>query len=55
MFSGIVEALGKVAELRDEPPGCTLVIREPKIAEPHAVLAVAAGFLRAELREGRQG
>ncbi len=32
MFSGIVEALGTVAELRDEPPGCTLVIREPKIA-----------------------
>ncbi len=32
MFSGIVEALGQVAELRDEPPGCTLVIREPEIA-----------------------
>ena len=32
MFSGIVEALGTVAELRSEPPGCTLVIREPKIA-----------------------
>ncbi len=32
MFSGIVEALGQVAELRDEPPGCTLVIREPTIA-----------------------
>jgi riboflavin synthase len=32
MFSGIVEALGKVVELRDEPPGCTLVVREPKIA-----------------------
>jgi riboflavin synthase len=37
MFSGIVEALGKVAELRDEPPGCTLVIREPKIAAETAV------------------
>lgn len=32
MFSGIVEALGTVAEIRSEPPGCTLVIREPKIA-----------------------
>jgi len=32
MFSGIVEALGSVAEIRSEPPGCTLVIREPKIA-----------------------
>jgi len=32
MFSGIVEALGRVAELRDEPPGCRLIIREPKIA-----------------------
>lgn len=32
MFSGIVEALGSVAELRQEPPGCTLVIREPTIA-----------------------
>ncbi len=32
MFSGIVEALGEVQELRSEPPGCTLVIREPKIA-----------------------
>jgi len=37
MFSGIVEALGRVAELRDEPPGCTLVIREPKIAADTAV------------------
>jgi len=32
MFSGIVEALGTVAELRAEPPGCRLIIREPKIA-----------------------
>lgn len=31
MFSGIVEALGTVAEVRQEPPGCRLVIREPKI------------------------
>ncbi len=37
MFSGIVESLGAVAELRDEPPGCTLVIREPKIAAETAV------------------
>ena len=32
MFSGIVEALGTVVELRPEPPGCRLVVREPKIA-----------------------
>jgi riboflavin synthase len=32
MFSGIVEALGTVAELRWEPPGCRLIVREPKIA-----------------------
>jgi riboflavin synthase len=32
MFSGIVEALGAVAEIRSEPPGCRLVVREPKIA-----------------------
>jgi len=31
MFSGIVEALGTIAELRDEPPGCKLLVREPKI------------------------
>lgn len=37
MFSGIVEALGTVAELRDEPPGCRLVIREEKIAADTAV------------------
>jgi len=37
MFSGIVEALGTVAELRPEPPGCTLVIREPKIAAETSV------------------
>jgi riboflavin synthase len=37
MFSGIVEALGTVAELRDEPPGCRLFIREPKIAAETAV------------------
>jgi riboflavin synthase len=32
MFSGIVEALGTVAEVIAEPPGCRLIIREPKIA-----------------------
>ena len=32
MFSGIVEALGTVAEIRMEPPGCRLIVREPKIA-----------------------
>ncbi len=32
MFSGIVEALGRIAEIRSEPPGCTLVVEEPKIA-----------------------
>jgi len=32
MFSGIVEALGTIAEIRDEPPGCTLVVREPNVA-----------------------
>ncbi len=37
MFSGIVEALGTVAELRPEPPGCRLIIREPKIAAETAV------------------
>jgi riboflavin synthase len=37
MFSGIVEARGTVAELRDEPPGCTLVIREPAVARTTGV------------------
>ncbi len=37
MFSGIVEALGTVAEVRSEPPGCRLVIREPKIVAETAV------------------
>jgi riboflavin synthase len=32
MFSGIVEALGNVAELRMEPPGCRIIVREAKIA-----------------------
>src|SRR3990172_3208070 len=37
MFSGIVEARGAVAEIRSEPPGVWLVIREPKIAAESAV------------------
>jgi riboflavin synthase len=37
MFSGIVEALGTVVELRREPPGCRLIVREPKIAAETAV------------------
>ena len=32
MFSGIVEALGTIAEMRPEPPGCRLIVHEPKIA-----------------------
>jgi len=32
MFSGIVEALGTIVERRPEPPGCRLIVREPKIA-----------------------
>ena len=37
MFSGIVEALGTLVELRQEPPGCRLIVREPKIAADTAV------------------
>jgi riboflavin synthase len=37
MFSGIVEALGAVSEIRAEPPGCWLIIREPKIAAETSV------------------
>jgi len=37
MFSGIVEARGSVAEIVSEPPGCRLVIREPKIAPETSV------------------
>jgi len=32
MFSGIVEAMGTVAEVRSEPPGCRLIIRHDQIA-----------------------
>ena len=37
MFSGIVEALGAVAEVRSEPPGCRLIVRHAKIAAETAV------------------
>ncbi len=37
MFSGIVEALGTVAEIKQEPPGCRLIVREAKIAAETAV------------------
>jgi riboflavin synthase len=37
MFSGIVEALGAVSEIRSEPPGCWLIVREPRIAAETAV------------------
>ena len=37
MFSGIVEALGSVAEVRAEPPGCRLIVRHNKIAAETAV------------------
>lgn len=32
MFSGIVEGMGEVVEVRPEPPGCRLIIRYPAIA-----------------------
>jgi riboflavin synthase len=32
MFSGIVEALGRVSEIISEPPGCRLVIEEAALA-----------------------
>jgi riboflavin synthase len=32
MFSGIVEALGTIEEIRSEPPGCRLIVRQKKIA-----------------------
>ncbi|NLE40088.1 MAG: riboflavin synthase, partial [Pirellulaceae bacterium] len=37
MFSGIVEALGEVAEIRSEPPGVWLIVRHKKIAAETAV------------------
>jgi len=33
MFSGIVEALGRVHAVISEPPGCKLIISEPDIAK----------------------
>jgi riboflavin synthase len=32
MFSGIVESLGTIAAIQQEPPGCRLIVREPNIA-----------------------
>lgn len=32
MFSGIVEALGEVTAVISEPPGCKIIVKEPKIA-----------------------
>jgi riboflavin synthase len=37
MFSGIVEALAEVVEVRSEPPGCRLIVREPRIAAETSV------------------
>jgi riboflavin synthase len=37
MFSGIVEARGAVAEVRPEPPGCRLMIRDAAIAAETSV------------------
>lgn len=37
MFSGIVEALGAIAEIRSEPPGVWLIVRHEKIARETAV------------------
>ena len=37
MFSGIVEGRGTIAEIRSEPPGAWLIVREPKIASETAV------------------
>lgn len=37
MFSGIVEALGNVAAVIAEPPGCKIIVQEPKIAVEVAV------------------
>ncbi|MGI5831545.1 MAG: riboflavin synthase [Thermoguttaceae bacterium] len=32
MFSGIVEALGEVVAVISEPPGCKIIVKDPKIA-----------------------
>ncbi len=55
MFSGIVEALGTIVELRSEPPGCRLIVCEPKIAaETHVAdsICVNGCCLTVVQREG---
>ncbi|MHB1036412.1 MAG: riboflavin synthase [Pirellulales bacterium] len=37
MFSGIVEVLATLAEVRDEPPGKRLIVREPTVAAETAL------------------
>ena len=37
MFSGIIEAMGQITEIRSEPPGCRLIVRQKKIAAEIAV------------------
>ena len=37
MFSGIVEGLGRIVTVIEEPPGCKIVVSEPKIAKTTAV------------------
>ena len=37
MFSGIVESLGTVVAVEQEPPGCRLVVRESKVAAETAI------------------
>jgi riboflavin synthase len=32
MFSGIIESLGRITAVISEPPGCRLVVEEPRIA-----------------------
>jgi riboflavin synthase len=37
MFSGIVETMGQITEIRSEPPGCRLIVRHAEIARQTAV------------------
>jgi riboflavin synthase len=37
MFTGIVEAMGHVVAVRDEPPGCRLLLREAELARDAAI------------------
>ncbi|MDO5565444.1 MAG: riboflavin synthase [Planctomycetia bacterium] len=37
MFSGIVEGLGRIVEIVQEPPGCKLIVEEAEIAKTTAV------------------